>query len=108
MCVGGPGSLGLIPNPADETRPLIVGYTLRDLWICDVTQPPTDDVCVFDNYETVEDPIRLPFRKGMGRNRTRMGRTRNPAHMGLAPHARGPDPQQHALGPDPATACSWA
>ena len=61
---GGGRRAGLIPNPANPTAPLIVGYTLRDLWICDVTQPPSDDVCVFDNYETVDDPIRLPVRKG--------------------------------------------
>jgi hypothetical protein len=56
---------GLVPYPTDPTRPLIVGYTLRDLWVCDVTQPPSDDVCVFDNYEIIEDPVRLPFRKGV-------------------------------------------
>mgnify|MGYP001135585325 CR=1 FL=1 len=44
----------------DPTIPAVLGYNLRDLYIC--SEPANDANCVFDNYEFDMNP--LPMRKG--------------------------------------------
>jgi len=46
-------------------QPLILGYALRDLFICKQGLPPSAENCVSDNYETHELlGFSLPIRKG--------------------------------------------
>jgi len=54
---------GLAPKYLRPNQPLVLGYSLRELFLC--TLPPTNDSCIFDNYDTLElAGFPLPIRKG--------------------------------------------
>ena len=53
----------VVPN-GDPIRPLLLGNTLRKLYVCEGNNPTIDD-CVFDNYEYNFDPTaQKPYRVG--------------------------------------------
>lgn len=56
---------GLAPRYLRPNQPLVIGYALRDLFICKEGLEPSDDNCVSDNYETIEVlGFAFPLRKG--------------------------------------------
>jgi hypothetical protein len=44
---------GMVALPTNPPTPLLIGYTMRDLFICSDPESPSDATCVHDNYETV-------------------------------------------------------
>jgi len=57
--------MGMAPRIGNPDVPFLIGYALRDLFICKEGLKPSDENCVSDNYETVEIAgISVPVRKG--------------------------------------------